>query len=900
MNLTKKNNQTPSILKHLLAIVVVGFVTLDLRVISQNSPEGIFFRVQAQKNENDPEVIDRQKYLNQLQSYTVPGGQPTVSATSSIAPVQATTTTSPEVSYTPLNLPFPHLALYGRARSDGPPFVDISSPSKPLVNSVLDAYAKRPLVILNATPLADARKDIATGLRVRNPNIKIFGYTLGSLIWCVPQYGPTLFFRHYWEIVEAYDGDSEPYENCDGSGNGFLWKLGGQPSDTLSNVNLAHRVQLPDGSYRYDLAEALADLFYNDIYLPTAPDGTKIFDGIFLDAFCSCIDANYYDFTRAGYADDASFGQGWKEGFLALTSRLRSLITDPDYPIVANAGSQPTWTYPYFNGQMVENFPYQPGTGGWSHAMFDNPGGYFLNNNYFRSPQYNFIFTAVTGPAQPYSPYNQLKQRFGLGSATLGNGFHSFEDQAIEADQYDYYNWWYDEYAVDLATGRASTRREDEGWLGQPTSDAYQVVWDNPTPDLVTSGSFETDLTGWNLTSLPPAVASVSRDDATAGAGSSSARVHIDQAGTQSQVRFGSGAVSVQADEEFSVTFWAKASAPRRITATLGGGYETTFGRFVTTSWQRYQLVIKPYSTGLVNAWFDVGDVTGDVWLDDIRVQRGATNVFRRNFENGIVLVNPYDVPLTVNLERPYKKISGTVSREINNGSIVSSITLTPDAAAKIGDAIFLLNVDVTPPATITDLKTADGAYTITIGKKRVQLQPFGKGYLETIWAKRVKFRSPSTTWYIFANNNRATKGAIKMYNAKGKLVRTVRPTDKAAVAGIRAAIAVQRSSKKVVLAALDKGRNGRIRFFELTPKQIHKINDVAVGGNPRNRTVLLAFLKLYISDNVFVAAVRGQPSSLRVWKYGPSKKIFVRDTSPNSKRIDTKNGRFQLKPSSS
>ncbi|MBI4057455.1 MAG: hypothetical protein HY399_07930 [Elusimicrobia bacterium] len=593
-------------------------------------------------------------------------------------------------------IPFPHLALYGGTRSDGRPFVDITQPGYPLVDSVVEAYAKRQLVILNVDPLANSRKDIAVALRARNPDIKIFGYTLGSLIWCTPVYGPTVFYRRYWETVEAYDGDSEPFENCDGSGNGFLWKSDGQRAETttLQNVNLAHR----DGSGRYDLAEDMATLFYNDIYLPTAPDGTKIFDGIFLDAFSSQpdygYDPNYYDYTRAGYPDNASFLQGWKEGFLALTTRLRSLINDPNYPIVANAGSQPTWTYSILNGQMIENYPYQPGSGGWNNAMYSYPGGYFFNDKNFRSPQYNFIFTAAN-VITPYSPSDRRKMRFGLGSATLGNGFAAFEDGGIQADLYDYYNWWYDEYAVDLSTGQASTSFGDAGWLGLPTGDAYQMIWTNSNPELVPANGFEMDFEGLTLLASDGAVAVNSRDSATAAQGTYSLHIQINQLGTgDSSVRLNAPGFPTTSGGLYSVTFWAKASQPR-IKLVMGGATGgLTFP--ITTSWKRYQFVFRATSSSAFYQ-FQLGQAIGDVWLDDIHVQQGITDVYRRDFDNGIVLVNPYDIPLTVPLERSYQKINGTVSPEINDGSIVFSVTLTP--SPPIGDAIFLLNgPDTTPP----------------------------------------------------------------------------------------------------------------------------------------------------------------------------------------------------------
>jgi hypothetical protein len=93
----------------------------------------------------------------------------------------------------------------------------------------------------------------------------------------------------------------------------------------------------------------------------------------------------------------------------------------------------------------------------------------------------------------------------------------------------------------------------------------------------------------------------------------------------------------------------------------------------------------------------------GDVWLDDVHLQAGATNLYRRDFQNGIVLVNPAAQALTVPLERSFLKILGTADPVVNDGSTVTEVTVPPS------DARFLLvplGGDSVPPATIRDLHT--------------------------------------------------------------------------------------------------------------------------------------------------------------------------------------------------
>jgi len=65
-----------------------------------------------------------------------------------------------------------------------------------------------------------------------------------------------------------------------------------------------------------------------------------------------------------------------------------------------------------------------------------------------------------------------------------------------------------------------------------------------------------------------------------------------------------------------------------------------------------------------------------------------TAGVYRRDFERGIVLANFSPASVTLSLERAYRKIKGIQAPNINDGSLVASVTLP----AK--DAIILLNPD--------------------------------------------------------------------------------------------------------------------------------------------------------------------------------------------------------------
>ena len=96
----------------------------------------------------------------------------------------------------------------------------------------------------------------------------------------------------------------------------------------------------------------------------------------------------------------------------------------------------------------------------------------------------------------------------------------------------------------------------------------------------------------------------------------------------------------------------------------------------------------------------NLGKSVGTMWIDDIKLQEGDRNVYRRDYEGGIALVNATAAPVTVNLNGTFRKIKGTQAPTVNDGTLCTSVTLPAQ------DGIVLLRpaatpvVDTTPPTT--------------------------------------------------------------------------------------------------------------------------------------------------------------------------------------------------------
>jgi len=611
---------------------------------------------------------------------------------------------------------FPHVALYGSLNGAGQPLVDIAG--GPINATALAHMARFPVAILPPTPLVDSRPDLLTALRAANSSQKLYAYVLGHATFCTPTYAANVYYRKYWEAVEAYDNDVDNYcdpadtTNAGGTGNGFLWWQNG--SKGTSNVNLAYRVSDGQGGWDYTLAEDLGTLIAT-----TALDGG--FDGVFFDVFCPSVlwqetGSLKYDYQRAGYgsnnADSANrtaFDAGWTAGHAAMAAKIRSLIPDPAYPIMGNCSQSPTQVRTTMNGWMQENFPNQNG-GTWNTNMYGATTaytGYFSDEQTFRSTQHNFLFTGLEynagNPDEWKNSTQQRRLRFGLASAALGQGFASFGDYAAHAYDAPFHEWWADEYAVNRVTGVATTDQTKTGWLGQPLGEYYQQVTPSGSTNLVSNPEFETNTTGWSLNAFSPASASLTRVTQD---GDFAAQATVTQLGVAeySVALVSSSSFAVTNGQPITISFMAKASTvlPIRPVLYKPGTEYGSRSLFLTPTWKQYQITIP--ATGTVSdalLRFDLGIATGVVTIDSIKVQAtNGDNVYRRDFQYGTILLNTNASSTSVTLEKSYRKITGTIDSATNSGAVISSATLAGN------DALFLLDYDATAPAAVEDLHT--------------------------------------------------------------------------------------------------------------------------------------------------------------------------------------------------
>lgn len=422
-------------------------------------------------------------------------------------------------------------------------------------------------------------------------------------------------------------------------------------------------------------------------------------------------------------SDYSAFDASWNAGLRRYETSLRQLVGDNKILFV-NWGLD---NYSLLNGNNYEGFPQPDGRSywsDWSDTVFGpipQVGGYLEWMANARQPNLTTIETYEDDSSPPPNDIsynnpctrpgfvpNYQKMRFGLATALLGDGFYSYE---INTNGHgSLCLLWFDEYD-NAGAGR--------GYLGQPLRAAYRVSTTVLGGNLLSGGNFEnsSDMARWSLWADAGYAATVSRDTGQAAEGTSSAKINVTRAGgTDWQISFAMQPVRVTEDTEYTLSFWAKADANRPLSVwaqqvvepwnTYIDEKEASLG----TTWKKYEYTVISTGTDPATQFtFGLGQTTGTVFLDDVRLQTGSREVWRRDFQNGIVLLNNTNQPQQIGLGGKYKKINGRQDRAINNGSVVSSVTLDSR------DGIILLRIapPILPRNTTTSQNIAPIMYLL-------------------------------------------------------------------------------------------------------------------------------------------------------------------------------------------
>ncbi len=467
-----------------------------------------------------------------------------------------------------------------------------------------------------------------------------------------------------------------------------------------------------------------------------------------------------FDINRDGRPDTrAEIDAYWKAGFEELFFRARDRL-GPGRILFGNAGhiSVNRPMLEFLNGWLRETLSPYDHTPAGDWITDEASGWYTIHRAYqtamrsVRAPSVIALEYTGQGLGVPVDELTEngvpdrrpeiekrdlRRMRLGLTSTLLGDGF--FEYDFIDNTSPTV---WFDEYAVDAAGGPSKTLAA-RGYLGQPLGDAEEI----PTAGrIVAELDFESIPANDNLIIAPGA--RVTSDPAEVVSGSRSLTIRVNDlsensllVATNQNFQFTPNRVY-----QFLLDYKVLDYKPVRFAGLASVGFfrpgqPLTIGRFDS---QFLPDLAGPGQIGSLRAVVKAREGVpltgvaslldpGALSIDNVKLIEGGPGVWRRDFENGVALVNPTPEPISVSLadirgprnRTGLRRIRGVQAPEWNTGEAVTGAIEIPPA-----DGIVLL-ADRVPAPTLGPVPGL--AVTATGTEAVVRWQPSGgyaAGYL--------------------------------------------------------------------------------------------------------------------------------------------------------------------------
>ncbi|HLK67611.1 MAG TPA: putative glycoside hydrolase [Bryobacteraceae bacterium] len=471
-------------------------------------------------------------------------------------------------------------------------------------------------------------------------------------------------------------------------------------------------------------------------WLDTSVFTSGLWDGVFFDGLVAREDSLPnasnpalfdVDYERTGIRDEtiAWVSDMARGATMEMLRQFRNSHGEQQL-IISNSGSMPELSLaPYVNGYTFECFDQQlpalpeqavftPDT--WRRAL----DVYLAADASTRLPRINIIEGCGKSPGYASgdgyaggqlssvpSAEDLQRHRVALGTALLGDGFYSYDLHDPSSPPL-----WYDEYSVN-PNGVAVEDMSRKGYLGQALSKATEL---SGPPSVVFEETFEQA-----SPSHTPGV-SVSHDPGEVISGTASL-VLDNQDHTKTGPVIASMVTNLQlsSSSSYLLTFdWRILETVEwYFNAGAGGGGSALFpgpaSEVVAGDGGTHHVPISVVSSNPLSIYFTIG-AAGKVAIDNIRITQNGTGPWRRDFENGFVLVNPFDDPHTFSaadlagaLNRTgIRRIRGTQAPDVNNGQrVTGSLTLAAfDAVILLADHIDAPPRSTAPP-TVNSVATA-------------------------------------------------------------------------------------------------------------------------------------------------------------------------------------------------
>ena len=509
--------------------------------------------------------------------------------------------------------------------------------------------------------------------------------------------------------VSSVDKSSWPYK-VTLTKRGFKSKAASHPKGAIVAQHVTGLIANPENwSYNMSLeapmdangntmAEYMVDWLVNNY--DRDANGRKI-NGVRVDGFYFDADAYYVNESADTDVDNDLVGDGGiapngvnlsGEGLEDFYSRLRMRF--PGKNIVG--GSRRTRGFDTLNGTQMEGWAVAGNYHSPNPEYEDGDGFDALLQRYtvhMRHHQTDLLYTENLSktatklyPRDNKGLTSNAAFRFAFASTLLDDGYYGEQNSTEHQDP------WYDEYAVDTVPGSAtygraiasnptneSAIRSHKGWLGRPLDHRvrlYDSTKFAPSKTLISNGDFESGSAGWDSANV-----NISRDAGNSMEGAASLRVskHKSYDDNISSTFVRSPGFPVKSGRRYTLAFSVKSSQMRDLRVQMPGRGATFLA---PEQWTRVVIPFTANTTGTAKLKFYLGKENTQVWLDEVYLFEGDTNIFFREFENGAVVVNATRSQQTVDLGDTYLRIKGTGQDPINNGANVTSVTLPAYDAA--------------------------------------------------------------------------------------------------------------------------------------------------------------------------------------------------------------------------
>jgi hypothetical protein len=435
-----------------------------------------------------------------------------------------------------------------------------------------------------------------------------------------------------------------------------------------------NKIEVWPGSYRLNLTKTNVAEYQARFAYQTWLDSGCQADGVFFDNVFtsqSWLKQDIYgntvqlDANEDGVADDPdTLNAAWKAGIFHELETFRTLMPHAILSGHALDVGESTVTN-VFNGISIgfRTADIIEGEESFS-AVWDD---YNTWCNGVRAPRYSMIESSPLDDfayGYDYEPLSKVPtntvafardyypwMRFGLAFTLMQDGYFAHEWGDTDHGQ----DWWYDELDFNLGHPLGPAER-----TGQPAGTNYMV-----------NGGFETAIVSpWKswIDNSSGCTGMVSRVTDTAAAGSACVRLAITATrGEAWRFEFSQYNRSLVSNVVYELVFWARADAPRSITLSAQkgspdwGGYGLYQTLSITTNWVEYTVRFTANDTvSDSRIQFLVGATNGVVWLDDVRLREAGPDLYRREFDNGLVLLNATRQAQTLAPGCGYRRLTGT------------------------------------------------------------------------------------------------------------------------------------------------------------------------------------------------------------------------------------------------